>query len=405
MMDPFTRADLRLLMTAESHPSVSIYMPTHRTGREIREDSLRCKNLLTAAQEQLQALGVRRPEARRMLEAAWELHNDEEFWRDQSDGLAIFATPNLFRAYRLPLALNETLTVNRRLEVTPLLQLLQNDGRFYILSVSQRRVRLFMATHYSLSELSPEKLPKNLQDALNIDEFIESLQFRGYTNMGVGAAGDKVANFHGHGGFDLGDKKREELTEFFRRIDDGLDDVFGMERTPLVFAGVDYLFPLFREASRYSGLLERPVSGNPDEIQDRDLHRKAWSVVEPVFHQAEEQALKRYGNSITAGLTLEDAREAVAAAREGRVDVLFLGRDRRLWGTIDEQSGEIELREGPGPGLLDLLDEAAIHTLLHGGTVFVVDPERVPGGKPAAAILRYRSYWAEESKAYAQPGE
>lgn len=36
-----------------------------------------------------------------------------------------------------------------------------------------------------------------------------------------------------------------------------------------------------------------------------------------------------------------------------------------------------------------MLDFAEIHTLLNGGTVYAVDPEKVPDDTPAAAIFRY----------------
>ena len=37
----------------------------------------------------------------------------------------------------------------------------------------------------------------------------------------------------------------------------------------------------------------------------------------------------------------------------------------------------------------DLLDLAAIQTLLHDGPVYAVEPEQVPGDGPLAALFRY----------------
>jgi len=36
-----------------------------------------------------------------------------------------------------------------------------------------------------------------------------------------------------------------------------------------------------------------------------------------------------------------------------------------------------------------LLDLAAVQTYLKGGIVYAVEPEKVPGGTSAAAVLRY----------------
>lgn len=35
------------------------------------------------------------------------------------------------------------------------------------------------------------------------------------------------------------------------------------------------------------------------------------------------------------------------------------------------------------------LDATAIHTLLNGGTVYAVEPEKVPDNAPLAAVFRY----------------
>ena len=49
----------------------------------------------------------------------------------------------------------------------------------------------------------------------------------------------------------------------------------------------------------------------------------------------------------------------------------------------------VDLHPEPEPDDEDMLDFAAIHTLLNGGTVYTVEPEEVPDEALAAAIFRY----------------
>ncbi len=49
----------------------------------------------------------------------------------------------------------------------------------------------------------------------------------------------------------------------------------------------------------------------------------------------------------------------------------------------------MQIHSEPQPGDEDLMDLAALHTLLNGGTVYAVMPEQVPGDTAVAAILRY----------------
>jgi len=53
---------LRALLRSEHEHAVSIFLPTHVAGREIRQDPIRCRVLLDDAAARLLRAGVRRPE-------------------------------------------------------------------------------------------------------------------------------------------------------------------------------------------------------------------------------------------------------------------------------------------------------------------------------------------------------
>ncbi|HKI35934.1 MAG TPA: hypothetical protein VKA46_29025 [Gemmataceae bacterium] len=77
----------------------------------------------------------------------------------------------------------------------------------------------------------------------------------------------------------------------------------------------------------------------------------------------------------------------------GQVAILFVARDRAHPGTYDATRGAVEVHGEPRPGDEDLLNFAAIHTLLHAGTVYVVKSGEVPEGGSLAAI-----YWLPLSR-------
>ena len=60
-----------------------------------------------------------------------------------------------------------------------------------------------------------------------------------------------------------------------------------------------------------------------------------------------------------------------------------------MWGGFDPDTMSVDLHPEPEPTDEDMLDFAAIHTLLNGGTVYAVEPEQLPEQAPAAAIFRY----------------
>jgi hypothetical protein len=85
-----------------------------------------------------------------------------------------------------------------------------------------------------------------------------------------------------------------------------------------------------------------------------------------------------------------DIREIVPAACNGRIDTLLLSRDDDVWGQYDRESEAVQIhRDGRRLGDEDLLDLAAVESLLSGARVQLVDRDDVPGATVAAAVYRY----------------
>lgn len=131
-----TQAMLRSLIAPRKGACMSIYMPTHRAGRDVAQGPIRLKNLLREAESQLVD---RHGDNRSMLgvvEPARLLLDDTQFWRHQSDGLAIFSGMGEFDTFRLPASFSEVTKVGDRFYLKPLLAYLSRDMPFYVLRLS-----------------------------------------------------------------------------------------------------------------------------------------------------------------------------------------------------------------------------------------------------------------------------
>lgn len=382
-MDLLTLDELKALVGQNIGACASLFMPTHRTGAETRQDPIRFKNLLGQAEEGLRALGLRSPQARELLEPARKLLVDSAFWWHQSDGLAVFAAANLFRFYRLPLDFAELVVVGERCHVKPLLPLFMGDGHFFVLALSQNQIRLLEGTRYSVDEIDLEGVPTSLVEALGEDRE-KQLQF--HTRTGASGTGRRAAGFHGH---DPADEAKDRILRYFRQVNDGLSQVLKDERAPLVLAGVDYLLPLYREANTYPHLSEQGITGNPEALTPAELHGRAWEIVQLRFLEAKQAARLQYQGLAGTGRTSTNVKEVVPAAYHGRVEVLFVALGIQQWGRFVPETNTVHLRPEPTPGDEDLLDLAAIQTVLNGGTVYAVEPETVPDGASLAAIFRF----------------
>jgi hypothetical protein len=383
-----SRSELKTLAEGRDGWHVSLFMPTHRAGPEIQQDPIRLKNLLGEAEDRLIAAGLRSSEARGLLEAAQEVVELPVFWRHQSDGLAIFISSELSRLYRLPLDFEELVVVADRFHIKPLLPLLTGDGRFYILALSQNEVRLLQGTRHSVGQVELREVPESLSEALKWDDPERRLQW--HTQTGNRVDGLRGAVFHGHGVASADDPK-DYIRRYFRQIDEGLHDILRDEKAPLLLAGVDYVLPLYREANTYQHLMGQEITGNPEHLSAQELHQEAWAIVEPYFERGREEARAKYRELSGTDSELASSRleEVVAAAYHGRVETLFVALGSRQWGSFDVDTNQVHLHEEQEPGDEDLLDYAAVHTLLNGGTVYALEPGEVPDGEPLAAVFRY----------------
>jgi hypothetical protein len=388
-MDILTRDELRTLTRKPEGWCVSIYMPAHRVGAEIQQDPIRLKNLLGEAEGHLIAQSLRLPEAQKLLEAAEKLLQDGLFGQHQSDGLAIFLSSDQFRYYRLPFEFEELVVVTDRFHIKPLLPLFSGDGRFYVLALSQSKVRLLQGTRYSVNEVDLEGLPKGLAETLRYNDPEKRFQFHTTTRT-PGGKGERPAIFHGHGVASADDPK-DYISRYFHRVAEGLHDLLRDEQAPLVLAGVDYLLPIYREANTYPHLVDAGIEGNPEEVRAEELHERAWAIVQPLFLAEQEEAAAQYRQRAGAGneQASNKLKEVVPAAYHGRVETLFIAVGFQQWGTFDPATNTLQVHEEAEPGDEDLLDFAAIQTLLNSGTVYAVEPQKVPDETLLAAVFRY----------------
>ncbi|SEM50888.1 hypothetical protein SAMN04489760_1194 [Syntrophus gentianae] len=380
-MNALSKEELTTLMQRRNDWCVSMFMPTFRTGVESQQNSIRLRNIVRQAEDGLANSGLRTQEVKELLEPVQELVNNILFWRNQSDGLALFVSKDEFHYFCLPFSFDELLVITDRFHMKPLLPLLHGDERFYVLALSQNKTILYEGTSQAIKEMSVDTLPNSLAEALQTDNPERQVKFR--SGKGVGQGG----MMSGHGA-DIEDVKGN-LLQYFQRIDKGLHDLLKEGNIPLILAGVEYQFPIYREANSYPFLMEEGIAGNPKGASPEQLHRDAWAIVKPYLQKAENEALSQYNQSLGTGLTSDVVQEIIPAAYHGRVGILFVAPGYQYWGIYNPGDDTVLLDEKQEPGNEDLADFAAIQTFMNGGTVFVVAPDLLPGGARMAALFRY----------------
>ncbi len=380
-----TASELKALTEPHEAPCITIVLSTHRTG--VQADQAKLRHTIRQVERRLRERGS--PATEDILEPLQELVEQDTFWKHPGDGLVIFRSPRMFRAYYVPLRMKDHVFIGEQFYLKPLLPLMVDDGRFYVLALSQNAVRLFEGTHYGIQELTlPEEVPSSLAEALRYDQPNNQLQYHSSASGAtLGKGGRHPEIFHGQG---VGiDDIKTDLLRFCQQINHGLHEILHDETAPLVLACVEYLFPIYKEANTYSHLLEQVIPGNPDKLSAETLRERAWAIVEPHILKPMSEAAARYNDTADTEWASNSIREVLSAARYGRVESLFVALDQEQWGRFDPATNTLILHQEEQVNDVDLLDVAATQTLLHGGKVYAVERTNVPGKSALAAVFRY----------------
>lgn len=371
-----------LLGTSEA-PCVSIFLPTHRAGRDTEKDPIRLKNLLNKAAD---AIGDRKLSDCILAPARKLLEPGTHFWRNTDLGLAIFLSPTDSRIIKLPVRLDEGVHVGDEFHIRPVLTMFDVEKHFFIIALEQENPRLYRATP---SDIEPVKEPswhESLEEFVGKTDFAADIGF--HPSGPASATGENVAAKYHALGDSPEDYRQVELDRMMLSVAKAVAGFLNDRRLPLVAVGEPNLLGQFRKHNKYNHLLDKAVSRNPSHLDDQDIHKAAYDVVLETVGRPGQEARELFAESPPErmGRTPEDI---VLGALDGRVSHLLLAEDADLRGRVDPEGRKVVLSREAGRDGDDLIDKIAKATLRKGGRVFVYDPVDMPDELKIAAVFRY----------------
>ena len=363
-----TRSDLDSLIEARDPASVSIYLPTTVFTQDVQADRIELKTRTSEAADRLAAAGVDRRAVGRVREEVEALAEDDDFWEEQARTLAVFATPERVRTFRLPNRLSPIVEVGDRFYVTPLLRAVTFPQAAFVLALAAGLVRLVEVTR----EGPPftMKVPDLPTDAASAARKA-SITDRSPTGRIQGSEGQKV-----------------RLRQFARKVDRALRGVLPGLDLPLILAATQPLDGIYRSVNTYPHLVDEPIAGNPEHATDAQLAEAARAILDAVYARELEELRDLFEVRLDQDRASTDLAAVARAATYGAVDTVFVDIDEQVSGRVDDESGAVTLTDGDAANY-DVIDEIVRRVLLSGGRVLAVRRAEVPRGGPVGAIMRY----------------
>ncbi len=367
-VDMPSAAEIGDLNLARSDASVSIYLPTTPLSREVEKSRINLGNLVKKAVSQLEATGFDKRRILSLQEQFDDLLADDEFWSHQANSLAILATPESLRTYRMANKLSDIVEVSDRFHLKPLLRAITFPHAAHILALSENAVRLIeVSSDLPAREIKVPDMPEDLTAVVG------KTTNKDYTGTG------HRPGAQGHSSY---------LTRYVRKINSVMRPVLMRSDRPLILAMTKPLEALFRSMSAVPAL-PGIIAGNPEHMSEAELASAARPVLDAHYSDQIKDFHRLFEERTGQNRTTTDISDAARLATFGAIDRLLIDIDSVVDGFIDDETGEVTFGAQGDAINYGVVDEIAGRALRTGAKVMAVRKSDIPGAHDLAVISRY----------------
>ncbi|MCC5866614.1 MAG: hypothetical protein JJU31_15945 [Wenzhouxiangella sp.] len=365
-----TQPELQTLVAQRNPVCVSIYLKTTPQTQNIGKAAITLSNLIKEADAQLEKAGIDKRTRWAVTEQLEEVTEDEDFWTFQANSLAILATPESHRSYRLPTHLEPMVEVSDRFFLKPLIRAISMPQHAFVLALAENEVRVIeVFSDMPAETLKIANLPKDAASAVGTST--------------VNTRSHSSGRLHGSEG------QKVHLRKYCRMIDAALRPLLAGRHEPLILAATEPLLSIYRSVNSYPEFASQVIETSPVRVPAHELAERARPILDQIHTASIEQFRELFRAREKDGRATTDLAQAARAATFGAVDTLLVAIDEVVHGRVDEQTGAITLADQGGADNYGVVDEIAGRTLASGGRLVGVRKVDVPGEASLAAVLRY----------------
>lgn len=375
-MKTILRSDFEALARVDGS-CVSLYLSLQPLGLQGEGDSLRLKKAIEQAEEQLLTRGCSKDDVAKLMASARDLPTSDH-WAKRGRSMAILLGPGTQQCLPLTIDVSEEAWCDKYLHVRPLLPMVIESDRFYLLAISRNHVQMYEGNADELIPLQLKDMPRNMEDALQAEVADRATRAHSAT---MGGGGQHTATFHGQGG--LPDSVKGEEAEFVAHIARVVDGHLEGQTSPLVLATLDEVAAVWHRVSNYNNTLSEIVGGTADYQSPHQLYDAAWGVLTRSIEHSRQESFRQACNPRGSGTVLKNLDEVLPAAAAGRIETLFVDPRRPIYGEFDRESGRVEAYPAGVTSECDLLEVAIHETIGHRGRVYAMPQAELDAAHPA----------------------
>jgi len=359
-------------------PCITIVMPPYHPGEPANSSVALLKRYLQKSRQQLNSLLCPNEEIGALLRPLEDLSKDAALAFGSRVHRVLFRSPNSFEQFHLSGSLEESFTLGGSFAIRRLLRPLSLPRIYYILAVHKTGVDLLRQSGADTETVALPGVPNTLAEALALDVPDHDLENRAPAGGNPGAM--RRVRFGTGAGHET---EESHLSDYYKMVDRAIQDLLRKSGAPLVIAGVEKDTAVYRRISGYGRIVQPGINGSLDVRRElQELVRQAGEILFSASVETDAQTLKQTIMRMSSSRFSTDLKTVANAAAEGRISDLYLNESAH-------RISDFEVGSYRSLGEEDVLNFAAVQTILHDGRVCELPSGRMARQAEVIGILRF----------------
>lgn len=343
---------------------VSIILNTHRTAPDNQKDSITLKNLIKDAEERLMN-SLDKKKAQLIVESLTKLEASIDH-NHNLESLILFVNveEKIAEYMRLPIAVVDRVIIGDTFATRDLLRAIHLTSSYYVLVLSQQKVRLIQAINDEVIKEFASPFP------------LENTGF--YTNAGRETS--------------YAARQTNLMADFFNLVDKEVNTIRKENPLPVLICTDEANFHEYLKiADDKDSIFEAHLSGNKLDEKAASIVKETWPVIKDATEKRNTHRKSELDKAVGSGRFLSDVNEIMSAIKEGKVQTLFV--QQGLFQPAVMENGSVKLLaendEKPKTMVDDIFDEMIEMNMDYGGDSVFLPKGSLDEFNGFGAITRY----------------
>lgn len=345
-----------------SETCVTIILNTSRTRPDNEKDPIILKNLIKVAEERLFADENKR-DAKLLVERLKNLEATIDH-QHNLESLILFVNEDIAEYTRLPIGVEERVVIDHTFATRDLVRAMHLETSYYVLVLSQHKVRLLEAFN--------DKLVREIAQNFPIEN----------------------SELHSTSKAELSNATRQTnlMAEFFNRVDKEVNKVRKENPLPILICSEESsYYEYLKITDQKHSIFDTYLNKNRLDEKGQAIVKEAWEIVQEYTIEKNNARKSQLAVAVSQNKFLSDTNEIWQAIKQGRIDTIFIEQGSfqpAVWNNDQIQFVSDDIRDHKEV-VDDIFDELIEANMNYGGDVVFLPDGDLADFNGFGAVTRY----------------